>query len=228
MNSAALLQDGAIAFLQSKMLLPTYDVFDEMRNFAPARSQSLFSFCGKQMALTICEDAWNDKHFWNKRLYTVDPVEALVQAGGNFVLNISASPFWLGKRELRREMLATIARQDKVPVVMLVEWRPKIDNIASNVSETTTVVRGQVERLDATVTDIVDRTRLQVIRADELLNRTMDRIEETSDVVHRTVVSPVRQLSGIIQGLTAGLEFLLGGERRRRHDVSVPQDEMFI
>ncbi len=62
--------------------------------------------------------------------------------------------------------------------------------------------------------DIVDRTRLQVIRADELLNRTMDRIEETSDVVHRTVVSPVRQLSGSIQGLTAGLEFLLGGERR--------------
>ena len=119
MNSAALLKDGAIAFLQSKMLLPTYDVFDEMRNFAPARSQSLFPFCGKQMALTICEDAWNDKHFWNKRLYTVDPVESLVQAGGNFVLNISASPFWLGKRELRREMLATIARQDKVPVVMV-------------------------------------------------------------------------------------------------------------
>ena len=71
------------------------------------------------MALTICEDAWNDKHFWNKRLYTVDPVESLVQAGGNFVLNISASPFWMGKRELRREMLATIARHDKVPVLMV-------------------------------------------------------------------------------------------------------------
>jgi NAD+ synthase (glutamine-hydrolysing) len=119
MNSAALLKDGSIAFLQSKMLLPTYDVFDEMRNFAPAKSQSVFSFCGKQMALTICEDAWNDKHFWHKRLYTVDPVEALVQAGGNFVLNISASPFWLGKREFRREMLATIARQDHVPVAMV-------------------------------------------------------------------------------------------------------------
>ncbi len=119
MNSAALLKDGVIAFLQSKMLLPTYDVFDEMRNFAPARGQSLFSFGGQQMALTICEDAWNDKHFWNKRLYIVDPVESLVQAGGNFVLNISASPFWLGKRELRREMLATIARQDKVPVAMV-------------------------------------------------------------------------------------------------------------
>ncbi len=119
MNSAALLQDGKVAFLQSKMLLPTYDIFDEMRNFAPARQQELFDFCGNRMALTICEDAWNDKHFWNKRLYRQDPVEDLVRAGGNFVLNISASPFWLGKRELRRDMLATIAREDKVPVVMV-------------------------------------------------------------------------------------------------------------
>lgn len=119
MNSAALLRDGKLAFLQSKMLLPTYDVFDEMRNFAPARSQELFDFCGNRMALTICEDVWNDKDFWNKRLYIVDPIEALLRAGGNFILNISASPFWLGKRELRRDMLATIARNDKVPVVMV-------------------------------------------------------------------------------------------------------------
>jgi NAD+ synthase (glutamine-hydrolysing) len=119
MNSAALLRDGRLAFLQSKMLLPTYDVFDEMRNFAPARSQDLFDFCGNRMALTICEDAWNDKDFWNKRLYGVDPIDALLKAGGNFVLNISASPFWLGKRELRRDMLATIARNDQIPVVMV-------------------------------------------------------------------------------------------------------------
>ncbi len=119
MNSAALLKDGRVAFLQSKMLLPTYDVFDEMRNFAPARSQVLFPFCGKQMALTICEDAWNDKHYWNKRLYTFDPVESLVHAGGNFLLNISASPFWLGKRDVRRNMLASIARNYGVPVAMV-------------------------------------------------------------------------------------------------------------
>jgi len=119
MNSAALLVDGRINFVQSKMLLPTYDVFDEVRNFAPARSQVLFPFCGKQMALTICEDAWNDKHFWPRRLYSVDPVDALVHAGGNFVLNISASPFWANKRELRREMLATIARNDRVPVAFV-------------------------------------------------------------------------------------------------------------
>ena len=119
MNSAALLRDGKIAFLQSKMLLPTYDVFDEMRNFAPAKGQEVFPFCGNQVALTICEDAWNDKLFWPKRLYTVDPIEALIRAGGNFVLNISASPFWIGKRELRRDMLASIARQHKVPVAMV-------------------------------------------------------------------------------------------------------------
>jgi NAD+ synthase (glutamine-hydrolysing) len=119
MNSAALLMDGKVAFTQSKMLLPTYDVFDEMRNFAPAKSQELFSFCGNRMALTICEDAWNDKRFWEKRLYTVDPVDSLIKAGGNFVLNISASPFWIGKRELRRDMLASIARQHKVPVALV-------------------------------------------------------------------------------------------------------------
>jgi NAD+ synthase (glutamine-hydrolysing) len=119
MNSAALLRDGRVEFIQSKMLLPTYDVFDEMRNFAPAKSQQLFSFCGKQMALTICEDAWNDKRFWNRRMYGVDPVEELVRVGGNFVLNISASPFWLGKRELRRDMLSAIARNQKVPVAMV-------------------------------------------------------------------------------------------------------------
>jgi NAD+ synthase (glutamine-hydrolysing) len=119
MNSAALLQEGKIAFLQSKMLLPTYDVFDEMRNFAPAKSQRLFSFGGSRVALTICEDAWNDKLFWPKRLYVVDPIEALVRAGGNLILNISASPFWIGKREMRRDMLASIAQQHKIRVAMV-------------------------------------------------------------------------------------------------------------
>ena len=119
MNSAALLRDGEVVFVQSKRLLPTYDVFDEMRNFAPAERQELFTLDRKKLALTICEDAWNDKTFWNRRLYMVDPVEELMNAGGEVVLNISASPFHLGKRELRREMLASIARHHRVPVVMV-------------------------------------------------------------------------------------------------------------
>jgi hypothetical protein len=158
----------------------------------------------------------------------VTAAAVVIQAGILIALFVTVR-----KSSSRMEALATEVKGKVMPTVdtaqaMLVDMRPKIDTIASNVSETSTVVRGQIERLDATVTDIVDRTRLQVIRADELLNRTMDRIEETTDAVHRTVISPVRQLSGLVQGLTAGLEFLLGGKRRRGNDVSVPQDEMFI
>lgn len=119
LNSAALLRDGKIAFVQSKRLLPSYDVFDEMRNFAAADSQQLVCVRDKQVALTICEDAWNDKNFWDRRLYGGDPVEDLVGAGGQILLNISASPFYLHKRELRRDMLAAIARHYRVPVALV-------------------------------------------------------------------------------------------------------------
>ncbi|HEY6253414.1 MAG TPA: NAD+ synthase [Candidatus Angelobacter sp.] len=119
MNSAAVLRDGEIKFVQSKSLLPTYDVFDELRYFAPAESRRIFPLNGRQMAVTICEDAWNDKHFWHRRLYSIDPVEELLQAGANLVLNIAASPFHLGKRELRGKMLQTIARDNKVAVAMV-------------------------------------------------------------------------------------------------------------
>jgi NAD+ synthase/NAD+ synthase (glutamine-hydrolysing) len=114
-----LLRNGEIAFVQSKRLLPSYDVFDEMRNFAPADHQELTRVGNKPVALTICEDAWNDKHFWNRRLYGIDPVEDLVRAGGQVLLNISASPFYLKKRELRRDMLASIARNYNVPVALV-------------------------------------------------------------------------------------------------------------
>ena len=119
MNSAALLRDGHIDFIQSKRLLPTYDVFDEMRNFAPAATQRLFSIGGQSIALTICEDAWNDKAFWNRPLYGSDPVKDLVRAGAQLVLNISASPFHVGKCELRKAMLASIAQQHHVPVLLV-------------------------------------------------------------------------------------------------------------
>jgi NAD+ synthase (glutamine-hydrolysing) len=119
MNSAAVLGDGKVQFLQSKMLLPTYDVFDEQRNFAPAEKQELLRLGGRNVALTICEDAWNDKHFWPRRLYSVDPVETLIRSGGDLVVNISASPFHIGKLKIREDMLATMARTDNVSVVLV-------------------------------------------------------------------------------------------------------------
>ncbi len=119
MNSAALLRGGKVEFVQSKMLLPFYDVFDEQRYFAPATKQRICEVNGTRVALTICEDAWNDKSFWENRLYQVDPVEELMKQGAGLILNISASPWWRDKRPLRREMLAAIAVRHGVPVAML-------------------------------------------------------------------------------------------------------------
>lgn len=119
MNSAALVRRGHVEFVQSKMLLPYYDVFDEQRYFAPAARQRVCHFEGHPLALTICEDAWNDKSFWENRLYTVDPVEELMKQGASLILNISASPWWHEKRAFRQEMLAAIAKRHHVPLVMV-------------------------------------------------------------------------------------------------------------
>ena len=118
-NSAALLAGGSIRFVQTKMLLPTYDVFDEMRYFAPATEQKVLPLCGSQWAVTICEDIWNDKTFWKKRLYSRDPVEELVHKGGNILLNISGSPYVIGKRRFRGEMLRAVALRYHIPVLFV-------------------------------------------------------------------------------------------------------------
>src|SRR5204863_4888088 len=97
-NSAAVIEHGKIVFRQDKMLLPTYDVFDEGRYFLPADKQSILALRGSQLALTICEDAWNDKQFWERRLYQRDPVEELAQSGAQILVSINASPYHMGKR----------------------------------------------------------------------------------------------------------------------------------
>src|SRR5579871_4998108 len=119
MNCAALLDRGEVRFVQRKMLLPNYDVFDEARHFLPAASQTILELDGHRIGLTICEDIWNDKEYWNKRYYTVDPVEVLAGAGAEILLNISASPYCLGKRAQRREMLRALARKHRMPVAMV-------------------------------------------------------------------------------------------------------------
>ncbi len=116
-NAAALLADGKIEFVQHKMLLPTYDVFDESRYFQPAATQNVFSFGGKNLGITICEDIWNDKTFWAKPLYERDPVAELVAKGANLIINISGSPYTIDKRSLRVEMLRALAKAHNLPVV---------------------------------------------------------------------------------------------------------------
>jgi NAD+ synthase (glutamine-hydrolysing) len=127
-NVAALMEDGEVRFVQQKMLLPFYDVFDEQRYFEPARQQSLTVVQGQAVAITICEDAWNDKIFWPRQLYPVDPIEELMRqwsvlpqplSGHRLILNISASPFCHGKLEVRQRMIGALAKRHRATVVMV-------------------------------------------------------------------------------------------------------------
>ena len=127
-NVAAVLEDGRMTFVQQKMLLPFYDVFDEQRYFEPANRQSLTLIKGRPVAITICEDAWNDKMFWPRQNYPLDPVEELMKqwgtlpqtmSGERLILNISASPYWHGKPDTRRRMIGALARRHRATVVLV-------------------------------------------------------------------------------------------------------------
>jgi NAD+ synthetase len=117
-NAAVLLDGGRLLLEQHKRLLPFYDIFDEQRYFVPSHSQQVVELDGVRLAITICEDAWNDKNFWPRRLYSVDPMEELMRQQPSVHINLSSSPFWHGKRAIRRRMLAAIARRDGIPVLL--------------------------------------------------------------------------------------------------------------
>jgi NAD+ synthase (glutamine-hydrolysing) len=117
-NAAVLLDRGKVLLEQHKRLLPFYDIFDEQRYFQAAKSQQVVELDGVRLAISICEDAWNDKNYWPRRLYSIDPMEELMRQQPHLHVNLSSSPFWHGKRAVRREMLAAIAQRDGIPVLM--------------------------------------------------------------------------------------------------------------
>jgi NAD+ synthase (glutamine-hydrolysing) len=127
-NVAVLMEDGEVTFVQQKMLLPFYDVFDEQRYFEPGTQQTLAMVKGQPVAITICEDAWNDKMFWPRQMYTQDPIEELMRqwamlpqplSGHRLILNISASPFWHKKIEVRQRMIGALAKRHGATAVMV-------------------------------------------------------------------------------------------------------------
>lgn len=118
-NAVALIDGGKVVAIRRKSLLPTYDVFDEWRYFEPATSVAPVPFRGRSLGISICEDIWNDGDFWPKRLYREDPVEKLVAAGADLLINIAASPFTIEKRHLRPRMLASVARHWQRPLLFV-------------------------------------------------------------------------------------------------------------
>ncbi len=116
-NSVVLLQHGKIIAVRSKMLLPTYDVFDEDRYFEPAESNAPIEFNGRSIGLTVCEDFWNDEDFWRDRRYRYNPATELVAAGVELLINVSASPWHIGKDATREAMLVSLASKTQRPIV---------------------------------------------------------------------------------------------------------------
>jgi NAD+ synthase/NAD+ synthase (glutamine-hydrolysing) len=121
-NTAALLRAGRIEQRFRKSLLPTYDVFDEDRYFEPFLGPQILDIAGTRLGISICEDIWNDRDFWKRRRYHHDPVEELVRAGAQAIVNLSASPFVAGKHVRREEMLSSMAKRHQVPLAYVNQY----------------------------------------------------------------------------------------------------------
>ena len=118
-NCLACIRNGRIEHRSRKLLLPTYDVFDESRYFVPGRHPDIWTLGSARIGLSICEDAWNDKQFWERSRYSRDPVEELVSQGIDLLVNVSASPYHMGKRKFRLEMLRASAVRHRVPAAIV-------------------------------------------------------------------------------------------------------------
>jgi NAD+ synthase/NAD+ synthase (glutamine-hydrolysing) len=116
-NAAALLRGGRVERLFLKSLLPTYDVFDEDRYFEPGAGLEAIDVAGRRAAVSVCEDVWNDRDFWQRPRYLADPIDAMQGLGATVLLNLSASPFSAGKQAVREDMLGVLARSHGVHVV---------------------------------------------------------------------------------------------------------------
>ncbi len=217
-NVAVLLAEGKIAFTQRKMLLPFYDVFDEQRYFEPASSQSL-TFVGSQpVAITVCEDAWNDKDFWPRQLYPIDPVDSLMakwQASSasldghpRLIVNISASPFHQGKPAVRQSMLAAIAQSHNA-FVLLVNQVGGNDSLVFDGSSLlldptgTVVARGACFEEDLVVVDLPDTTEAAPAPCDEVAEVWKALVLGTRDYVRKC------SFSKVLVGLSGGIDSAL-------------------
>lgn len=221
-NVAVFLANGRIAFVQQKMLLPFYDVFDEQRYFEPAASQSLTSWNGQPLAITVCEDAWNDKDFWPRQLYSVDPVDALMQQWPTeperldryprLILNISASPFNQGKPVIREKMLAAIASRHNAFVVMVNQVGGNdglvFDGSSLVLDPTGTVVaRGACFAEDLVIVDVPHTSASAPVACDEIAEVWQALVLGTRDYVRKCGFSKalVALSGGIDSALVAAI-----------------------
>jgi len=222
-NSAALLRGGRVEQRFRKALLPTYDVFDEDRYFEPFHGAQVLDLGGTRIGISICEDIWNDRDFWKRRRYHHDPVEELVRAGAQVIVNLSASPFSVGKHRLREEMLGSMARKHRVPLLYVNQCGGNDDLVFDGRScamraDGTPFARGASFERDVVLCDLADQTPIgppSDIVAESDVWRAL--VLGTRDYARKCGFS--RVVLGLSGGIDSALTAAIGAEALGRENV---------
>lgn len=152
----------------------------------------------------------------------------VIQMGILIALYVSAKETGARLQSLSKKM-----EEDLVPLIqearaVLADSGPKIRETVDNLTAISVVLHQQTERINLALNDVVDRARLQVKRADEMVGRAFDRVEETTETIQRVVASPMGKINAVMTGVMAGLGEFLGNRKVQRQKKAVPRDEMFI
>jgi len=223
-NVAALIHEGKIQQCFRKTLLPTYDVFDEERYFEPSLGPKILHLVDKVIGISICEDIWNDRDFWNRRRYQVDPIEDLVKSGAELIINISASPFTVGKQQLREKMLASIARKYSTPLAYVNQIGGNDDLIfdgrscAFN-SQGKMIARASAFTEDIITVDLTETSSNRIEKDDFTPESEIWRalVLGTRDYVHKTGFTSV--LLGLSGGIDSALVAAIASEAVGKENV---------
>jgi NAD+ synthetase len=213
-NAAAVIQHGTVIHRVIKSLLPTYDVFDEDRYFEPAEKVSPLEINGQKIALTICEDIWNDADFWPERRYRRDPVRELIDAGAGLIVNISASPWQRGKEATRLAMLQRVARDERVPLVQ-VNMAGANDELIFDGHSVALNAQGHVLALGASFAEDLLVVDMDCSRARESTEPALTLPANQEEQLFRALVLGVRDYVGkcgfksVVLGLSGGIDSAL-------------------
>ena len=215
-NSALVLSEGEIVFSAQKSLLPTYDIFDEYRYFEPGKMFSVFPFKGLKLAITICEDLWDEQPFENefekKSLYTVSPMAELAKQKPDLVINISASPFSYSRTGIKADIFKNKARKYRLPVISVNQTGANTELIFDGASRIVNS-NGEIWRQLPYFRESVETFNLDDIIAGARPCGDID--TEPVELIHKALVTGIHdyfaktRFSSCIVGLSGGIDSAL-------------------
>jgi NAD+ synthase (glutamine-hydrolysing) len=212
-NSALVLSEGKVIFSANKALLPTYDIFDEYRYFEPENRFSVFPFKGLRLAITICEDLWDEQPFDNEfektRLYTFSPMEELIRQNPDIIINISASPFSYTKIEAKENIFRSKARKYEVPVISVNQTGANTELIFDGASIIVNK-KGEIYNRLPFFEEAVETFAFEDIQTGNITHK--DTEQATIPLIHKAIVTGIRDyftktgLKSSIIGLSGGID----------------------